>query len=259
MSSTPDEREPDAPTEPEPAHDKRSVLRFALGLKGVRAQVVIAVLLAILGFAAAVQVRLTHSDEDFSGQRREELIELLDSLSAATDRAQGQIDELQATRLDLLSSSERRQAALEAGQQQLEVLQILAGTAPATGPGVTITIDDPNNAVTADEVLNGIEELRVAGAEAIEINDSVRLVASSSFTSDAQGVISVDGIEIRPPYVLDVIGSSHDLERAVVFRGGLSDVVERAGGTVSVDASNSVEVGSLHAVVEPQYSSPTDE
>jgi uncharacterized protein YlxW (UPF0749 family) len=250
MSSTPDAPEPTPP-------DERRRLTSLLGLGGVRGQLVVAVLLAALGFAAVVQVRLTHTQDDFGGQRREDLIDLLDSLSAASDRARSQIDTLQKTRSDLLSSSERRQAAIDEGTQRLEVLEILAGTVPAVGPGVTITVTDPENAVTAAALLNGIEELRDAGAEAIEVNDVLRVVASTSLTDD-DGVITGDGIALRPPYVIDAIGSSHTLSEAVVFPGGMSDEIKQLGGEVTVHQSDRVEVGALHTLEEPQYSRPTD-
>jgi uncharacterized protein YlxW (UPF0749 family) len=227
------------------------------GFRGARGQIIVAVLLAVLGFAAVVQVRLTRTQDDFGGQRREDLINLLDSLSAASDRARSQIDALQKTRSDLLSSSERRQAAIDEGTQRLEVLKILAGTVPAVGPGVTVTVTDPEGAVTAAALLNGIEELRDAGAEAIEINDVLRVVASTSLTDD-NGVISGDGVPLRAPYIIDAIGSSHTLGEAVVFPGGMSDEIKQLGGEVTVRQADRVEVGSLHTVEQPQYSQPTD-
>lgn len=251
MSSTPEPDEERPPRPPTAGHR-----RSWLGLGGLRAQVLVAVLLGILGFATVLQIRLTRTDDDFAGQRRVDLVELLDSLSAASERAQSQLDELEQTREDLLSSSERRRAALEEGNQRLEVLRILAGTVAAEGPGVTLTIEDPDDAVTAATLLNGVEELRDAGAEAIEINDSVRVVASTSFT-EADGVISADGVELRPPYVIDVIGASHTLSEAVVFPGGLSDQVAQFGGTVDVRQRDLVEVGSLHTLETPEYSQPT--
>lgn len=223
-----------------------------------RSQVGVAVLLALLGFAAVAQIRITREDSDFSGQRREDLIELLDSLSAATDRAQTQLDDLEATRDELRSSAERRQVAIDEARSRLEVLEVLTGTAVATGPGVTITVADPQSAVSAAVVLNAIEELRDAGAEAIEINDVVRVVASTSFT-DREGDIVADGVALKPPYVIDAIGSSHTLSEAAVFPGGLADQVAELGGTVQVDEGDSLEVGSLHSLVEPEYSQPTDE
>ncbi len=221
-----------------------------------RSQVVVGVLLALLGFAATTQIQLTSRDVNFAGARRDDLVELLDSLSAASDRAQTQIDELQRTRGDLLTSSQRRAAAIEEGRDRLDILGILAGTLPAVGPGVTVTITDPSGAVSAASILNGVEELRDAGAEAIEINDRVRVVGTTAFT-EPTGVIVVDGRQLRPPYVLDVIGSSHTLSEAVIFRGGLSEQIASLGGAVTVTEADSVRVESLHPVVPPEYSQPT--
>lgn len=223
-----------------------------------RAQLVVGVLLAALGFAAAAQIRLTHQDDSYAGKRREDLIVLLDSLSAASDRVQTQINELESTRSDLLSSSQRRQVAIEEARERLRVLGILAGTLPAEGPGVTVTITDPGGAVTSASILNGIEELRDAGAEAIELNDRVRVVASTSF-SERNGAVVVDGQEVRPPYVVDAIGSSHTLSEAVIFPGGLADQVSQLGGDVTAQEVDVVKVTSLHVVDPLEYSQPTDE
>ncbi len=241
---------------PEPMTGWQRLLN-ALKARPSRGQVIVAVLLCVLGIAAATQIRLTRSDDDFSGQRREDLVDLLDSLSSANDRARTQLDELEQTRSALRSSSQRRAAAVEEGQNRLAVLGILSGTLPATGPGVTITIDDPTGAVDAATLLDGIEELRDAGAEAIEINDQVRVVASTSFT-DGDGEVTIDGETVRPPYVIDAIGGSHTLSEAVIFRGGLRDAVERDGGVVDIREADVVEVASLHTIQQPEYAQPTD-
>lgn len=222
----------------------------------VRRQVVVAILLALLGFAAATQIRLTQRHDSYAGQPRDNLVALLDSLSAAADRAQVQINQLQRTRGDLLSSSQRRDTALKEARRRLDVLRVLAGTAPAQGPGVTITITDPTGVVTAASILNGIEELRDAGAEAIEINNRARVVASTAFTESA-GTVLVDGAQVRPPYVIDAIGSSHTLSEAVKFPGGLEDEIKQLGGSVSVKEADRVQVQSLHPVQRPEYAQPT--
>ena len=239
---------------PEPA---RSRLARAFIARPGRGQLVVAVLLASLGFAAALQIRLTNTDGDFSGQRRQDLVALLDSLSSATDRAESRIDELEEARDELLTSSQRRQAALEQGRSELDVLAILSGTVAATGPGITVTVTDPDGSVLATSMLNGIEELRDAGAEAIEVNDQVRVVASTSFTEGADQIV-VDDVTLLPPYVIDAIGSPQTLSEAMVFPGGFSDEVEELGGAVSVEQLDVVRVDSLHEVEEPEYSQPTD-
>jgi uncharacterized protein YlxW (UPF0749 family) len=218
--------------------------------------VVVAVLLALLGFAATTQIQSSRRDSSFSGQPKENLIELLDSLSAAADRAQQQINQLHRTRSDLLSNTERGQVALEESRKRLEVLKLLAGVAPAQGPGVRITITDARGAVSAASLLNGVEELRDAGAEALEINNRARVVASTAFTEPA-GVVTVGGQPLRPPYVIDAIGSSHTLREAVLFPGGLADEIAQLGGALTVKAVGQVAVTSLHRVKPPEYAQPT--
>ncbi len=223
---------------------------------GVRRQLVIGALLALLGFAGATQIRSTHRTDSFEHQPRDNLVQLLDSLSAAADRVQVQITQLQHTRDDLSGTAKRRQTALAVARKRLEELRLLAGTVPAQGPGVTITITDSRGGVTAASILDGIEELRDAGAEAIEINNHVRVVASTSFTAPT-GVLMVDGMQVRPPYVIDAIGSSHTLSEAVAFPGGLRDQVSALGGTVSVKEADEVHIDSLHRVQPPEYAQPT--
>ena len=164
----------------EPPVSGRDRLMRAVTGKPSRGQVIVAVLLFVLGFAAATQIRLTRTDNDFTGQRREDLVDLLDSLSSANDRARTQLDDLEETRdqppVQLAAPRGCGRGRPEAARA---VLGILSGTVAATGPGVTLTIDDPDGTVTAATLLDGVEELRDAGAEAIEINDSVRVVAST--------------------------------------------------------------------------------
>jgi uncharacterized protein YlxW (UPF0749 family) len=231
-------------------------LRSLLAGRPGRAQIVVAVLLAALGFAAVVQVRLTRTDDNFSGARRDDLVTLLDSLSGAADRASQQISDLEQTRRDLLNTSQRRSAAVAEERTRLSVLQILTGTVAAVGPGVTVTISDPDAAVTAPILLNGVDELRDAGAEAIELDNAVRVVASTSIV-DRNGVLVADGTALHPPYVIDVIGSPHTLQEAVMFPGGLSDEVKQVGGTADVHEANVVQIASLHTLTPSEYSQPT--
>lgn len=231
-------------------------LLTALTARPRKGQLIAAVLLALLGYAATVQINLTHTSNDFGGQRRQDLVELLDSLSGASDRAEQQISSLQNTRDELSSSSSSRTAALKAAKRRLQDLQILAGTVAAVGPGVTITIDDPDSSVTAASLLNGIEELRDAGAEAIQVNHKVRVVASTAI-SGTPGLVTFDKTTLRPPYVIDAIGSAHTLGDAVGFPGGFADEIAALGGRLTVQEDDSVEVDALHAVGPHQYAHST--
>jgi uncharacterized protein YlxW (UPF0749 family) len=245
---------------PESENNGRATLLAALRARPGRGQVVGGILLALLGFAAAVQVNAVNSDTPYAGARRDELIQLLQSLSAAQDRASRQFEELQDTQEALEESTDQRAAALEEAQRELESLQILAGTIGATGPGVAITIDDPTGSVGAATLLNAIEELRDAGAEAIEINDTARVVAQTALGDGADltdGELVVGTRTVRAPYVIEAIGAPQTLSEAVVFPGGLSDEVEALGGTVSVKTPDEIRITSLAPAADDDFVEPS--
>ena len=62
--------------------------------------------------------------------------------------------------------------------------------------------------------------MRDAGAEVIEVNNTIRVVASTWFGSDARGLV-IDGKPVSRPITLEVIGEPHSLEEAARFRGGI--------------------------------------
>jgi uncharacterized protein YlxW (UPF0749 family) len=224
-----------------------------------RGQITVAVLLAIVGFASVVQVQANERDDDYEGMREEDLVQLLNSLASASQRAENEIAQLEQTRASLRSDTDARQAALAQARERAEVLGILAGTLPAVGPGIVVTVKDPAGNVGIDHMLNGIEELRDAGAEAVEINDAVRMVAQTALEDGPQGVI-VDGTELTPPYTIEVIGDPHTLATALNIRGGFVQDIEdpTVGGDVNIQETTTVEIATLAELEEPEYAEPIE-
>jgi uncharacterized protein YlxW (UPF0749 family) len=220
-----------------------------------RGQAVVAVLVALLAFAAVTQARLTGEDDTYTGLRQAELVQALNGLQAATRKAERDIAELEATRDRLSSSTQRRTTALEQARKEVRTLGVLAGTVPATGPGIRITVEDPQGDLSLNHLLDGIEELRNAGVEAIEINDRVRVIAQTSFDDDPAG-IRVDGVLLKPPYVIDAIGDPETLAGALEFQDGFTDDVEADNGTVSVKNADRIEVTVTRTPTQPRYAEP---
>src|SRR6478735_12771742 len=209
-----------------------------------RSQVVVAVLLALVGFGAVTQVRTNDADSSYAGYREQDLIDVLNGLSATTQRAQTELNRLVQRRDDLQSTTLRRQAALDEAKSQVDTLSILAGQVPVTGPGVRVTIKEQTSEVNVDSFIDLIQELRSSGAEAIELNNGVRLVAQSSFDKAPGGLI-VDGKLIEPPYVVEAIGEPSTLAGAVTFLRGPGDEFKDDGASVTVDKLNSLDILSV--------------
>ncbi len=98
----------------EPREDGRSRLWRAFS-RPTRGQVVVAVLLALVGFAGVTQVRSNQVDDTYAGLRQQDLIDILNGLAGTTQRSEDEIQRLESTRDDLQSDTSARQAALEAG------------------------------------------------------------------------------------------------------------------------------------------------
>lgn len=249
------QQEPETDPAPRPV-DGRERLREALSRPSSRGQVIAAGLLAVLGFAAVVQVQSNSNDEAYVGARQDELIALINSLSLASERTENEIAELMQTRSSLRNDTEARRTVLEQARQQADELGILGGTLPAVGPGIRVSVADPSGGVGSNHLINGIQELRDAGAEVIELNDTVRVVAQTALRDTASGGVLVDGEQLEAPYVIEAIGAPHDLETALGFSRGFTDEVEGVGGRVRIERLDTVEISSVREVFTPEYAEP---
>ena len=192
-------------------------------------QISVAVLLGVLGFAGVVQVQANNEDDTYTGASPQDLIQLINSQELATQRVDDQISNLESTRDALQSDTAASEVALEVARKQAVSLAILAGTVPVVGRGTEVTIDGPPEAIGTEELVNCIQELRDAGAEAMQLNDAVRLVGASAISDGPGDSVIVDGKQVQPPFVIDAIGNPSGLEKGLTIFQGFQDDIEAAG------------------------------
>lgn len=222
-----------------------------------RGQFVIALVLALVAMGVVMQFKAKNADQSYSTARRADLIEMIDGLNSESRRLESELAELENTKRNLQSGQDSERIAQQEAERRLEVLSVLAGTAPAQGPGIRITINDPQHKVSSAIILDAVEEMRDAGAEAIEFNDSARVVATSWFGGKVGGLL-IDGKPVSTPLTIDVIGDPHSLEEAARFRGGLASEVTgpNVGGTIDIKRVDNVSVTSLHAAPSQDFAKP---
>jgi len=230
----------------------RQRLWASLAPRGTRAQLLAGLLCLLLGLAVVVQVR-SNDEEDLSSLRQSDLVGLLDDASDRSDRLQREIADLERTREELLSSGDQRAAARDLAQERVDVLGVLAGTTAATGPGIRLVVSGPG--VDDLVLLSAVQELRDAGAEAIQVDD-VRVVAETAFVDGPEDVVEVDGEPLEGPYTFLAIGDPQTLSSAMDFPGGVAPTVRLRGGEAVVEQLDEVQVTALRAPSEPQYARP---
>jgi uncharacterized protein YlxW (UPF0749 family) len=222
--------------------------------------VLAALLCLLLGMAIVTQVRQTESGDSLDTARPADLLVLLDSLQQREAALNTEVADLQKTLAQLQASGSSDQAAIDNAKARLSALSILIGTVAATGPGVTITIDDIAPGVSPETLLDVINELRAAGAEAIQIGQgdqpSAVRVGVDTWVAGSAGALVIDGVTMSPPYSILAIGDPPTLAAAMNIPGGAMDSVKRVGGTMTVQQAQSITVSALRQPKPRQYAQP---
>ncbi|MCC2333265.1 DUF881 domain-containing protein [Cellulomonas wangsupingiae] len=228
-------------------------LGHAMRPRSTQGQLITAGLCALLGFALVVQVRQT-TETQLGALRQNDLVRLLDETTTRTDELEQEALDLQRERDELLSGSDRQQAALDAARRTAAMQGILTGRLPATGPGVRITLTEPDGEIRPATLLHVLEELRNAGAEAMELNGR-RITASSSFTG-TRGAVVLDGAPVVSPFRWTVIGDPDTIAPALEIPGGALVRVRADGGRGTVEKSDRVDVTAVRSPQEPVHATP---
>lgn len=209
-----------------------------------------------LGFAIATQIQQTQ-ETGLTSLRQDELVRVLDDVNQRSSRLDQQVRELEAQREVLTSGANTAAEAAAQAQKRLDQLSILAGTAPARGPGIALTISDPSGAVRGPVLLDVLQELRDAGAEVVQVG-GVRVVAGSFFT-DAGTSVTLDGQPLSRPFVFLAIGDPKTMASAMQIPGGIVDTARRLGANAVIEERSTVEITALHTPKAPRYAQPVPE
>jgi uncharacterized protein YlxW (UPF0749 family) len=208
-------------------------------------RVVVALSVGIIGFLATAQIRGTRGViEQLEAESEEDLTRIFSSLNDESAALLTEISELRLEIAALESSAARDRTAREAASRELEELQILAGLVAARGPGVAVRINDPGGAVAFELMLDVVQELRDAGAEAIAVNG--RRVGAATAFSRRKESLTVGGKDVSAPYEIVAIGDAATLEAGLKIPGGALDTLGALEGLeVTVDRRGEVRAPAL--------------
>lgn len=196
----------------------------------IESRAAIAVVALAVGFLVAVQAA---GSEDrplsrLAGERPEDLTRILADLNDEADRLAQELAELRVRLARYQGSTRSDEVAVRDARKALADLQVMSGLAPVTGPGITVRLEDQGRRVGWEAILDLVQEVRDAGAEAIALNG--RRVVASTWLGPADGGAVVDGRRIEPPYDLDAIGPPDVMAEALEIPGGPLSVLSALPG-----------------------------
>ncbi len=206
----------------------------------------------ILGIFLSLAIKQNDEPKLLSSAREDELVRILDDLSKQKDNLELELIK-QSQVLDSLKSGSNEEAK-KAAQNRIDQLILLSGTAPVTGRGIQVLITGDVYSVSAFTILDSVQELRDAGAVAIEINGN-RIINSTYFNDTSDG-ITINQAKIRSPYRINALGDPETLATALKIPGGLAEKVTTSGGQVVITQYATLVIESTVDLITPQYAVP---
>ncbi len=152
---------------------------------------------------------------------------------------------------------EDNEAAAELVDEELTESNILVGKTDVYGEGVIVTLSDGTKKVTASDLINLVNELRYAGAEAISINE-IRVLAMTDIIDMADySYIMVNLQRLQGPYVVKAIGDKDYISTVLQLKGsGFVDTT--TGINVNLEVKNRVDIPKYNGEMEIQYMQEAD-
>jgi uncharacterized protein YlxW (UPF0749 family) len=229
-------------------------------------QVTLSIALLVLGFLIAAQIAGEGPRIRYSTEERSPLIETALNLQSQQEALKGQILATRGRIGDLEAQDPGAAASLRKLYAELEAARLSAGLVPVTGKGIAFRLEDGTQGgagidalVSARDVRTLVEELWLAGAQAIAVNGE-RVVASSAVL-DIGGSILVNSAYVSPPYQVTAIGPADLYDRLHAAAGFVQFVqgrIEPAGLRLSVAQLDSVDIPAFAGTVNLRNAKPVE-
>lgn len=176
----------------------------------------------LVGFLILLQAKsFTNFTETMGRDTRADVFREIQILKKTNENLEHEIADLEAQ----LSSNSDKQEALEAVKKEIGKYNILTGRVAVSGPGIALEV---NGNVPALWLVDIVNELFAAGAEAVSVN-SIRLTnVTNGFDTIPNGQILLNGVILKQPYRFEAIGDKKTLLDALSQPQGILQRLEQS-------------------------------
>lgn len=204
--------------------------------------ITIGIMCFILTYVMLIQFRTIEQTDitSIETMREDELRTQMASWKSKYEETQAQLEETQNKIKEYQEKTANSQNAAEVLDKELTQSNLLVGKTDVEGEGIEITLKDGEYAVTATDLIRLVNELRLADAEAICINEE-RVINLTDIV-DVSSFVVVNGQRLSSPFIIRAIGNQKYLESGLTAKGGFLDTMEDEGKNMSIHASNNVKI-----------------
>lgn len=229
-----------------------------------KSKIAVAIVIGIMSFmmiyVILIQINIVkkYDGEEIELMRETELKETLATYKEKYEETTNELNSTVARIEEYKADEKSEEDAVALLEEEVNQANMLLGKTDVTGEGIIITIentggDSENEAMTVNtaDLINLVNELRLAGAEAISINGE-RIVANSDIF-DVGNFIYINGQRTTSPYEIKVIGDRKYLESALNIKGGYIDVYTLNGYNIKMESSENIVIGKYEGEMTLNY------
>lgn len=229
-----------------------------------KSKITVAIVIGIMSFmmiyVILIQINIVkkYDGEEIELMRETELKETLATYKEKYEETTNELNSTVARIEEYKADEKSEEDAVALLEEEVNQANMLLGKTDVTGEGIIITIentggDSENEAMTVNtaDLINLVNELRLAGAEAISINGE-RIVANSDIF-DVGNFIYINGQRTTSPYEIKVIGDRKYLESALNIKGGYIDIYTLNGYNIKMESSENIVIGKYEGEMTLNY------
>ena len=225
--------------------------------------ITLGVMCLLLTVALCVQIRTMNSANSTVSQTladnelRDQVLRMKDRYDETLRNLENAQKELEQVRVEATQND----ATAETKEQELKENNMLLGTTDVVGDGVEVVLQDAaeqNSSIGLSyqlihysDIQRVVNELKNAGAEAIEINGQ-RIVPTSSITCEGN-IIKINGERVGSPFVIRAIGSQSLLYGGLSRVGSILDAISEAGNTATITKVDNITIPKYSGVIDYEY------
>ncbi len=195
-------------------------------------------------------------------QKSAQLVGELTKLKNEKELLTSEIDSLEKKLKEIESTESKGNVVIKNLNEDLLKYKAFAGLTDVYGPGIEIFIDNPTKETNStfetnlvydyDVIVNLVNELNAAGAEAISINDQ-RILSHTEIRAAGEN-ININQVPQTTPFVVKVIGNPETLEGALSGRFGIVSIIREKNYQIDIKKMEKVTVSRYKGIIDYRYS-----
>lgn len=214
----------------------------------VTVTITIAIACFVLAMIMCMQFKVVKETDitSIETMREEELRSELANWKQMYKEAEEQYDEKIAKLSEYREKQQSTEEASKLVEEELAKTNMYLGETDGEGQGIEINIKDINSEdikpISAENLLIIVDYLKLAGAEAISINEERIINMSDIVDIRSNSIIFVNQQRILAPYIIKAIGDPSKLESTLLGNGGYIEELRNIGFDISIDRKSTITI-----------------